>query len=328
MTARFYTISDAKFFVGTVALLNSLRLTGHDHELVILDRGLTSEQRRSLAAHAEFVEAANEDPYLVKPFPALLDPDGIVVLLDSDMIVTDTLRPVIALAESGKICAFPDHPSDYGRWFAEWQDLFSLGAPLRRQGYLNAGFIAVSTQRWPAFLGRWWDACELIASRRRELGEPQPEALAQFDQDALNALLMSEFPAESVVELPGYEWDLRRVAVEDEQRLRCRAEGRTQPLLHTVLQPKVWQHAAWRRVRSDAYVKLAPRVLFSADVPVRLEPDQVPLWLRPGTAPRLTVRALDAYNRALPVLARGRRAPRRLARDVRRLVRRTSSTVG
>ena len=43
--ATFYTVTDAEFFPGTVALLNSLRLVGHREPLVVLDNGLTPEQR-------------------------------------------------------------------------------------------------------------------------------------------------------------------------------------------------------------------------------------------------------------------------------------------
>ena len=38
---------DHRFFLGTVALLNSLRLTGNVGELVVLDAGLTAERTRN-----------------------------------------------------------------------------------------------------------------------------------------------------------------------------------------------------------------------------------------------------------------------------------------
>ena len=71
--ARFFTISDARFFVGTVLLLNSLRLTGHDHELVVLDRGLTDSQRARLAEHRVVFEQhadRSTHPWLLKPVAA------------------------------------------------------------------------------------------------------------------------------------------------------------------------------------------------------------------------------------------------------------------
>ena len=44
----FFTVADERFFPGAVCLLNSLRLSGNDAELVILDAGLTDAQRRRL----------------------------------------------------------------------------------------------------------------------------------------------------------------------------------------------------------------------------------------------------------------------------------------
>ena len=140
-STRFFTITDSRFFIGTVALLNSIRLTGHVGEFVVLDRGLTEDQRELLAPHAVLFELPDEieDPYLVKPFPALAPFDGIVVLVDSDIVVTDSLEPILAAASTGKICVFPDPPGDYWRWFPEWRDIFELTAPLRREPYMNAG---------------------------------------------------------------------------------------------------------------------------------------------------------------------------------------------
>ena len=50
--STYYTIANAPFFPGLVALLNSLRLSGNAGELVVLDRGLEEEQRELLEPHA------------------------------------------------------------------------------------------------------------------------------------------------------------------------------------------------------------------------------------------------------------------------------------
>jgi len=318
LDARFFTITDSAFFVGTVVLLNSLRLTGHRHELVVLDRGLSADQRETLAPHVTFVDLTADghgDPFLVKPFPAQLEPDGIVILLDSDMAVTGSLEPVIALAAAGKVCVFPDHPADLRRWFADWHELFDLSAPLRRHDYLNAGFVAVSADRWPELFPRWWRACEEVAVRREALADPEP--LAQLDQDALNAILMSEVPEGAVEQLPAYEWDLRRVSVGDPETLACFAGDRPQPVLHAWMRPKVWQGR--ERVLANAYERLVPRILFGEDVAVRIDPSDVPVWLRPGRRARLALRALAAYNELPEVATRARRAPRRALRELRAL---------
>jgi hypothetical protein len=107
--ATFYTIANARYFPGLVALLNSLRLTGHDQELVVLDEGLTAEQRAHLDPVVRLVELPEErlgHPALAKPYPHLLDPTGVVTLIDSDIIVTRSLAPALADAAAGKIAAY------------------------------------------------------------------------------------------------------------------------------------------------------------------------------------------------------------------------------
>jgi hypothetical protein len=322
LDARFYTISDSGFFSGTVALLNSLRLTGHDHEVVVLDCGLTDDQRTVLEqARVTVVHSLDrEQAYFLKPYPAALEPDGVVVIIDSDMVISDSLHAILDRAAEGELCIFPDHPTDLRRWFEEWHDIFDLRAPLRRATYMNAGFMAVSAERWMWLLQRWRELCLRLPAQTEELGHP--EALAQRDQDALNALLMSEVPEDELCLLPGYELDLRKIVVQDATLLVCVADGRRQPILHLALSPKVFQKGGWRRVgMNTAYVRLMPRVLFGSDVPVKLIPGDVPVWLRPGRFPRLVVRIVSPYARLRTVPSRTRRIPHRFVREARRLLR-------
>jgi hypothetical protein len=48
----YYTVSDHRFFLGTVALLNSLRLTNNGGDFVVLDVDLTPSERELLSDHA------------------------------------------------------------------------------------------------------------------------------------------------------------------------------------------------------------------------------------------------------------------------------------
>ena len=83
-TATFYTVTDASFFPGTVALLNSLRLSGNREPLVALDVGLERGQRVRLARHATVVDLECELPRpLFKAFPRAFAPSGVVVVVDS-----------------------------------------------------------------------------------------------------------------------------------------------------------------------------------------------------------------------------------------------------
>jgi hypothetical protein len=299
----FYTISDAPFFPATVALLNSLRLSGNEGRLVILDRGLAAGQRKRLEAHADVVDVDVErpaGPYVYKAFPHLFGASGVLVLIDSDIIVTKSLDDVVELARQGRICVFADHRAHRTRWFAQWHDILALQAPLRRQTYCNSGFVAISTVHWPTFLPRWWDLCGRIPPE--QVFSQVEEPFWAADQDAFSALLASEIPADAVEILPdhaeAYPDDQLRVKV-DTRSLRCSLDGQPVTILHHTLGPKVWEPRGWLRLRLDAYVRLLPRLLFAPDVSLRLRTDEVPFWLRPGRAAAVAARALDSVHWAL-----------------------------
>jgi hypothetical protein len=316
----FYTIANARYFPGLAALLNTLRLNGHEEELVVLDEGLTPGQRQRLAPHATLVELPRErlsHPALLKPYPAELSPSGVVVLIDSDMIVTRPLTGPLAAAGDGRIAVYSDHESSASRWFAEWEREFDLAAPPRRQRYVNAGFVAFSQERWPEFLARWRRACELVPLERYgELPRFVPrrtvlegESLWAGDQDALNAILMSEIPEDAIALQPAHEqpdW-LAEVELEDAQTLTCRYRGGETAILHFSLAPKPWEPTGWRRVSRNAYIELFPRVVLADDVALRLEPAELPPWLRDDARARAARLSLDA-------LWRGRDSAERIAR--------------
>jgi hypothetical protein len=151
----FFTISNDKYFPGLVGLLNSLKLMGHNEPVVVGDCGLTAAQRELLAPHCKLFELNSQlvrNPTQYKPFPFLLRPQGTIVLIDSDMIVTRSLGPALALAAQGKICVFPD--PDHDTWWAEWQEIFGLPCAPRKQTYVTAGFLAFSASFWPELLER------------------------------------------------------------------------------------------------------------------------------------------------------------------------------
>ena len=51
----FYTVADARFWLGAVALVNSLRLVGHKEPVVVLDLGT----RTSTAASSAFLPSSH-----------------------------------------------------------------------------------------------------------------------------------------------------------------------------------------------------------------------------------------------------------------------------
>ena len=106
--------------------------------------------------------------------------------------------------------------------------MLELRAPLRRRTYLNAGFLALSTDHWPDLLTRWWQLCERVP-REQFFGRFEQPFWAG-DQDVLNAILSSEVPEEAIAELPAdgeaYPEELLEAVVVDERTLRCELRGR------------------------------------------------------------------------------------------------------
>jgi hypothetical protein len=321
--ATFYTVTDAGFFPGTVALLNSLRLAGHQETLVVLDNGLRRGQRERLEEHVVLVDApsgTHKSPLSFKPFPYLVGASGTIAIIDSDMIVSASLAPTLVLAGQGKICMYPDHHGDQGRWFAEWEELFSLSCPPRRQTYLNTGFVAFSVDHWPRLLEDWWEACSRIPADLVFTPDDQP--FRDGDQDALNAILMTEIDAESVMVLPyGGETyhDTESVKIIDDERLVCTRDGLRISILHHTLQPKMWSPSGWSRLAVDnPYIRLFPRVVFGHDVVVRLGSGDVPWWLHPTLRyPALMTAVRRGWWIARPAVSRARRVRGYLAATFR-----------
>jgi hypothetical protein len=318
--AVFYTVSDSRFFAGTVALLNSLRITGHEQELVVLDNGLTAEQSEQLEHHATVFRPEAQGSravYSLSPFPYLLEPKGVVAMIDSDLIVTAPLTPALERAERGQIAACREEPGCDVRWFAEWGTMLALQAPLRREEYLNAGFVVFSTEHWPDLLARWWNLC--AEAPRCLPGERRDHPLTYHDQDVLNAILMSEVPAGNVSNLPETEmiygsdsFDGLKIVSRD--RLTCLNYSQRVSLLHHDQRPKVW--SADGQVRAlrlrDPYVKLLPRVLFDKDVPTRLNRKDYPWWVRGRLSTRVRLNLVWFLGRV-----RGRVAVRTRAQRLR-----------
>jgi hypothetical protein len=294
----YYTVAEAAFFLGAVMLVNSLRVTGNDGKIVVVDVGLAPDQRRLLESHAEVVapsQTIHPTPGTMKPYPYLLGATGTVVVIDSDIVVTARLDDALDLARNGKVVAAPAWlESVRHRWFAEWEEALELRAPLRREEWFHNGFVVVSTDRWPRLLKRWWEVCGLVPTEQALL-KNQP--FSAPDADSLNALMMSEFPRSALALLPeGYEAFGGDVVIENVQTLRCTLRGRPTGLLHYPDRPKPWQSPGWLRVGATAFAPIMRRLLFASDVPLRVEPSAVPLWLRPSATGRAALMVLAAAN--------------------------------
>jgi hypothetical protein len=304
--ATFFSLGDQGYFVGTVGLINSLRLTGHEGEIVILDCGFTSEQRELLAPACTLVEPAEDHDVSFRGYLKLIAPQAhtsdLTIVIDSDVIVTGSLDEVVGSAARGNIVAYADPESD--RWFAEWEQIFRLPRPPRRDVYVCSALVAFSRQQRPEFLERWWAACSqtLTVPTTGEANAP----VAQSDQDALNAALMGTYPEGTVELRPAHEvaqsTELRLgVDILDARTLRCSYRGRPTLLLHTAGRPKPWIRLGARR---NAYTTLLSRVLVADDVPIRMPHSMIPPWLKGGPVSETYLAGLHAYSHARRSISR------------------------
>jgi hypothetical protein len=299
---RFFTSADSRFFVGAAGMLNSLAVSGNRGDAFVLDVGLLPDQRERLSRVAEVLTLPPAlrglHPLFAKLTPDLFWSDGVVVLLDSDMVLTSPLDRLVEQAAAGKIAVHPDHEITRGRQFPEMVTTFELKSPLRPQRTVNTAPLAISLEHWPNFLERWRRACERLPSDWPERGFG-PLGLA--DQDALNAILMSEIPSEAIWIGPEtstvHADELAAVQILDAGTPTCLHRGETPVALHYGLSPKVWHSPGWRRVRaSDAYIRLLRRLLFARDAGIRVRRQEVPMWLQPGVVGGLAAFMLGLLN--------------------------------
>jgi hypothetical protein len=292
--AAFYCVSSRPYFPGAVALLNSLRLMGHEEPLFVLDCGLDPVQRELLEPHATLVEApSGVEPTLAKGLAPLAHPAEVMVLLDADMIVTRPLNALVESAAEGRIVAFQ---TGLDRFFAEWGPLLGLG-PIRRQRYLSSGFLCMGR-------GVGTEVLRLVSDLQARIdpevlwwarGRPR-EPLCFGDQDVLNAVLSSRVQPERIIALENRllsELPFEGLRVIDAGRLRCAYQDGVEPyLVHHILY-KPWLDAIYY----TAYARLLTRLLFSPDVALRLDRRDVPLRLGTGLRARIVRKATNARDR-------------------------------
>ena len=303
----------------------------------MLDLGLTRNQRSILEAHCSFIEAeqlGDMKIWVLQAFPHLVDPQCVVAIIDSDIIITSRLDRFFDEAATGKTVVFPE-PECPNRNFAEWANLFDLRRPLRSgQLYVNAGCIFFSTLQQPDFLERWWDCCVKIKSEPTFLDHwDNTSPLAFGEQDALNALLMSESLPHQV---SMQSWHVERyfdtqpghVSVQDLERLECRHEGHEVSILHRAWVNKPWQPGSWHTVKRTAYSRCLRRVLVAKDVEIQVPRSELPVWLEPGPVGYAVLQLLFVVSAIGRTAARLTLKGRCVARRNRKRVRRVLAALG
>lgn len=279
--AAIYTVCDARFFLGLAALINSLRLHGHQEPIYVVDCGLTDKQRAELEPEANILHPeANLAPQLLKYAGPLQAPADVMILVDADIIVTASLEPLKDTARHGKIVAFTDALVD--RFSPEWATRLEL-RETRRQPYVNSGFLVLARAQGVRLLELLEQKQRLIELNGTILADGKPDNPFYFpDQDVLNALLASNFSAGELAILdhalaphPPFEG----ISVVDPDAVRCAYEDGQEPyVLHHVLQQKPWLAAT----KPCAYSVLLPRLWVGRDVAIRLASEDLPHRFRSG----------------------------------------------
>lgn len=278
----FYCVADSRHFLGMVALVNSLRLVGHDEAIFIVDAGLTPEQRSVLAGRVTLIPAPEGAPAVfLTPFGPMEYPARVAILLDADIIVVRPLTALIEAAEGGRLVGFVNNKPNHDRFFPEWRSTLNLG-PLRRRPYLNAGQLFVPDSFRRNLLQPWSEGQAMIDVRRTRYGTAKLSDPFYFaDQDVLNAIVAARLEPNEITMMEHRLAPLPPFAglqLVDRDRLLCQYPDGARPfLLHHIL-AKPWL----KPTRSNVYSLLLPRLLLAPDVAVRLEPKQLPLRLREG----------------------------------------------
>jgi hypothetical protein len=292
------------FFLGAVAMINSLRLLAHSEPVYVLDCGLSASQREILSAEATIVAApVDSTPFLLKTVAPLRHPAEVMVLIDADIIVTRPLGELIDHASKSRVVAV-EHGQD--RYFREWGEL--LGGTARQRRYVSSSLVLlggpvgskviqtmdgvqrqIDIERTPYF-GSVPDF-SVLGGSFDDLNANYPFYFA--DQDVLNAVLATELDQEQVEVL-----DRRAEAITpfkglrliDKEALRCAYEDGVEPYaVHQYLPTKPWLEPTIPGV----YSRLLKRLLGGSDVAVRVPKRELPSHLRYGllgTAKEVAIR--------------------------------------
>ena len=291
--AAFYCVSDDRFFLGAVGLINSLRLQGHAEPIFVLDCGLTPAQRELLAPEVTIVPGPTDTPpYLLKTIAPLRHPADVMVLIDADMIATRSLAELIEQASGGRVVAFRN---DRDRFVPAWGELLDLG-PVRRRPYVSVGLVFLGGSVGAEVLRLMDDRQRSVDFELTWYGKRVPDYPFLYpEQDVLNAILCTRVEGDRIATLdhrlaatPPY----RELRLLDRSALRCAYGDGAEPyVLHQFVR-KPWLEPMYHGI----YPRLLARLLLAEDVAIRVPDAEVPLRMRDGVRARLerwVVNALD-----------------------------------
>ena len=249
---------------------------------MLVDAGLTPEQRRLVGDHVVLVPApAGLHAIFLAPIGPLRVAADVAVILDADVIVVRPLTPLIDAARSGRLVAFTNNEPNDDRFFPEWRSMLTLG-PLVRRSYLNAGQLVIPASLRDKVVVPWVEGQSKLDLRRTWLGTARLSDPFYFaDQDVLNAVVAANLVDDELLTLdhrlaPHPPFPGLRLL--DAEHLVCSYANGERPYLlhHTMAKP--WLEAT----KSNVYSRLLPRVVLAPDVVLRVDRKQLPLRLREG----------------------------------------------
>jgi hypothetical protein len=278
----FYCVSDADYFLGLVALVNSLRLVGQREPIIVLDCGLEPSQRTLLEREATVLTPSRDRSPIWAKFdaPLQLPAAEVMVVIDVDVIAVRTLAELLDRAASGSVVAFTDDQPAY--FNPEWRSV--LDCPeLKPRTYVNAGFLALPGDFGPELIRRIREVQDhLFLNDALDVGDrPIANPFRTPDQDVANAVLSEMVPDARIATLdhalaPFQPWE--KVQLDDRLTLRCHiADGRRPYLLHHI-DDKPWL----KPMPGSAYSALLPRLLCAEDIALQIEFAELPYRLRQG----------------------------------------------
>jgi lipopolysaccharide biosynthesis glycosyltransferase len=278
--AAFYCVADERYFLGAVAMINSLRLHRHGEPIFVLDAGLTADQRRLLSAEAEIVQApAQAPPYMLKTAAPLAHAAEVMVLIDADMIVTRPLDQLIELARQGRVVAVAD---GVDRFVAQWGELLGTTAPLRRHAYVCSGLIAAGGPIGSELLGAMDEGQQRVDFSRTYYGSDDPGYPFRFpEQDILNAVVGTRLDDDQFLALDArlaLTPPFAGIELRDLETLDCAfADGERPYVLHHH-GPKPWLEP----LHDGVYSRLLRRLLTGPGLAIEVPDASLPRRLRSG----------------------------------------------
>ena len=229
-----YIVSDSRHYLGAVALVNSLRLTGWTSPIFLVDCGLSPPQRRLLERETRVLPAPERTaPHLLKTVGPLAHPADVMIVIDADILVTRPLNDLVTeCSRTDRIIAVADFNHD--RFDERWSELLGLG-PLQRRQYVNSGFLVAPRALGMRIFAKLDETQRLIDLEQSMVGSGTPADPFYFlDQDVLNAIFSSQLVEHDEVRVLDHELvpdpPFRGVRIADARGIRCVSEGGVDPL--------------------------------------------------------------------------------------------------